>query len=49
MKMSRKLKSFYGKYRTWVLVAVGIVAILVVITLSGYSFSVFGGWSRKPF
>lgn len=49
MKMPRKLKSFYVKNRMWVWIAVGIVATLMVLTFTSFTFSVFGGWSRKPF
>lgn len=48
MRMPRKLKSFYVKNKIWVWIAVGIVAIFVALTLTGFTFGVFGGWSRKP-
>ena len=46
--MPRKLKSFYVKNKIWVWIAVGIVATLLAITATGFTFAVFGGWRVKP-
>jgi len=46
--MSRKLKSLYVKNKIWVWIAVGIVAVVLAITLSGFTFSMFGGWRVAP-
>jgi uncharacterized membrane protein len=45
----RKLKKFYNKNKMMVWIVVGIIAVVAVFVLGGYTFSVFGGWSRKPF
>jgi len=48
MRIPRKLKSFYSKNKMWVWIAIGLVTILVAITVTGFTFMVFGGWSVRP-
>lgn len=46
--MRKKMMKFYNRNKVMVLILVAIAIIAIGIYYSDYTFSVFGGWSRKP-